>query len=477
MLGLEVGLMVDPSQLHLATRVELDELSSDLPRPRLANPPVKGTLSDMTSPLASCWQAPAHLEKQSRPPLFGTKPRQNQPMTTNVGPPSHEALASDLAKLQLKGLTQLRTLWVPALTAASQIVITDDTMSEAAAIEETVRQAVEKIADRTQPVEFSGRIEAEPWASAIGCLFGFEPGTRGLSSRERREKAGDRIGKSAVTVARRYQTSMFVQVADQILAFCAEQAMRDARVRRDPSHSQLAVSWLERFEAYSSVGQAALALAAELTAYRWTLIEANARQPDERAEKAVRYAQAALYRYAVFDWTVERRMNDRYGGLWLFSSFDTETTAVDAVYRITWYVRVFDAKDDSWLRSALEQTPGRELYGFLEYLENDETGKRLYEKWLNWLTACECTWRDDALADEAERFPTWRHHAPGITETCQVHNVIAYCNTYCDLVEADFLKIADWYHLEPFDRRLPQTVTGSRLYLEEKRKQGQKETP
>jgi hypothetical protein len=62
-----------------------------------------------------------------------------------------------------------------------------------------------------------------------------------------------------------------------------------------------------------------------------------------------------------------------------------------------------------------------------------------------------CTWTEPPDS-ELEYFPTRRHH-DGIADDCQVHRVIEACAVYCDVIDRDWRKIADWYHLDDQVRR------------------------
>ena len=60
----------------------------------------------------------------------------------------------------------------------------------------------------------------------------------------------------------------------------------------------------------------------------------------------------------------------------MLSEPDIETAVSDAVYRISWHVNPFNERDQSFLRTVIDETPNQELHGFLERLASTELGKR-----------------------------------------------------------------------------------------------------
>lgn len=99
----------------------------------------------------------------------------------------------------------------------------------------------------------------------------------------------------------------------------------------------------------------------------------------------------------------------------------------------------------------IQDTPNQELHGFIERLAATEIGQATHREWQEWVATCECVWTPDTLSDE-ENFPTRRHHE-GIREHCHIHGVIEACGDYLDLIDQDWRKIADWYHIDESVRR------------------------
>ena len=360
--------------------------------------------------------------------------------------PEHKVIARELGTLREKGLTKLRSLALPELSRVSRLVVDDERADEVVAIEATLRQAVE-------------RLGGGSYGEGTGLLFGLVGGARNLGPRERREKAADELGMSAETLRTAHQKSIVSDVATQVLALVADQRRREARTqleRRHPAESRLAVEWVERFEAYYRLWTPAYALAADLTAYRSTLLEAD--RPYDRApgtsgpddpgytqeEQAEGYARFALYRYATFELILHQFMT-RYGGLWLLSSHAAEKTVEDSIYRIAWHISPFNERDQSWLRSAAHDTRNQGAHGFLSVVANTETGQARHVEWQQWVATCGCTWPLDE-APEEEYFPTSQSRT-GIDSACQMHQVVSACENYCRTIEDEWSRIADWYHI------------------------------
>lgn len=368
-------------------------------------------------------------------------------MVGKTSAPAHEAVVEDLKLLREAGLAKLRQIKLPDLTAVARIAMVDRELEEAPAIEQALREAI-------------SALDTGEYGDAALALFGLAPGMRARSPRTRREHAAAEINRSADTFARRYEPDLLASVADQMLIMYADQRLREARTkleRRHPAESRLAVQWVERFEAYHRMWTPAWALGADLTAYRLTMMEPD--RPYDRApgtlgsddpghtqeRQAERYARDALYRWAWFQWHL-RQFTLRHGGMWLLSSSEAETTASDAVYAIDWHVTVFNEADQSWLRNAVAQSRDQESSHFHSLLSSTSAGEARLKEWLHWCQECQCVWDTSNVDTDDAHFPTPATHA-GVRESCQMHAVVAACSLYCDLIEDEWDKIADWYHL------------------------------
>lgn len=368
--------------------------------------------------------------------------------TTELSP---GALISDLETLRRAGLAGARHHRLPALQQAAGTVLAASAVSTARKIEELLLLAISEL-------------DQGDYGDAALALFGLDPGGRGKNTKDRREAAAEHLGRRADTFQRSYESDLLADVADRIIGLCEDQQLRDARTqleRRHPAESRLAVQWVERFEAYYRIWTPAWALGAELTAYRSTLLEPDRPYdrepgtfgPDDpgytQEKQAEGYAVYALYRWAWLQWH-QRQFMLQHGGMWLLSTTEAETKAGDLLYEIDWHVTVFNERDQSWLRNLVSQTRGQELDHFQSMLTSTVTGTERLGEWLIWCGACQCTW--DTNADTEGRWPTSATE-PGIAETCQLHKVVAACDVYCALIDDEWLKIADWYHLDATYRR------------------------
>jgi hypothetical protein len=376
--------------------------------------------------------------------------------------PTESELVAELVTLRDEGLPRLRTLELPALAGAARVVTLDDTSPGHVVIENLLRRAV---------IRFGGG----QFGDGAVALFGLDAGTRGLNSRERREIAADAFGRRFETFRRKQEPLLMTELAGQILGLCAEQRTRDTRAALEraesPEASAMPRVWLERFAAYYRIWTVVNALGADLTAYRSTLLDAA--KPYDRVigtagaddpgysqdEQAEGYATFALFHYAHFAWLL-RQFVTLYGGQWLLSDADAESAVAEAVYRIWWH-SPWNERDDSYLRTGVAETPDQEMHGFLERLRSTELGRTTEQAWFEWASTCECSWTVGA-GSEVEYFPTSQHH-PQISDECQLHNVVRACGDYLDLIDRDWTRLADWYHVDERERR---GVSAEALYVD-----------
>ena len=360
--------------------------------------------------------------------------------------PAQDQLVADLKLLREKGLPEIGELDLPALASAARIVLAPDESPDdlAPLIEVLVRRSV-------------GRLGGGKFGDAAQTLFGLDGDTRTTTGGVRRDLAAKRLGVGVRTFRRTHEGPMLEQIAQQIGVLCAEQRQREGRGEMAAEHpvvSGMAVHWIDRFEAYYRIWSPITGIANDLTAYRSSLLEEprpydrrfGAGGPEDpgysQEEQAEGYARFALYHYAAFEWEL-RRFGALHGGLWLLSEPDVESEVSDAVYRISWHVNPYNERDQSYLRTLIDETPGQEMHGFLQRLASTGLGRTTHQEWQEWCASCECVWSLGALAGE---LPVARN-TQGVSEGCQVHQVIAACVDYCRLIDTDWRKIADWYHL------------------------------
>ena len=380
-------------------------------------------------------------------------------MLTAAETPTRDALVADLKVLREKGLLEIDDLHLPALLAAAGLAAVADG-DDAAAVETLVRRVV-------------ARLSGGRYGDALVQLIGLDADTRALTAGVRRINAAEALGCSEKTFRTKHEPAMLNDLARSILVLCAEQRLRDGREQlaaRHPVESQIAVQWIERFEAYYRMWTPIYALGSDLTACRSTLTE-DPRPYDRRfgttgpedegysqEEQAEGYARFALYHYAKFLWEL-RRFGADNGGLWLLSTADVEVAVRDAVYRIGWHVQPLNERDDSYLRTVIDESPHQEMHAFLSRLADTDLGQDIHRQWQEWVATCECTWDAEDVPDEVF-FPTSANTST-ISTDCQLHQVVENCARYCELIDADWTKIADWYQLGD---ELKKGVRAEKLY-------------
>lgn len=365
-------------------------------------------------------------------------------MSGNIAAPAVEVLVAELGQLRAGGLASLRSKPYRELQRAAEHVIDEPSAQPNVKMETLLRKAI-------------SAFDSGSYGDAALALFGLSSGLRASSSARRREEAALCIERTADAFQRRYEADLLADIADQIVTLWTGQELRQTRSeleRRHPAESRLAVHWVERFEAYNRLWTPAWALAADLTAYRATLLDPD-RPYDQRGgdgvlvysqeEQADGYAVSALYRWSWFQWQLRQFML-QHGGMWLLSSTEAETKVADLVYEIGWHVTVYNERDHSWLRNAVAQSSGQELDHFISLLNGTTTGTERLREWRDWCAECRCSW-DAASVRDDERFPT-SATATDVSADCEVHQVVQAAILFCTLIEAEWLRIADWYHLD-----------------------------
>jgi hypothetical protein len=340
--------------------------------------------------------------------------------------PAYADLLADLKRVRERGLGKLRTYRVDALRAAC--VVTDlsiTTEQEPAAIETLLRKAIESLGGGGQ-------------ADAAEYSLGLIGGTKLWPAAERRKRAAEAYGISVDRFRKAYELQIMEQIAEGILAACRETHMRRARLqleRRHPADSRLAVQWVERFEGYYRIWTPVWKLAADIEAtiatYREPPMDHLPWDPDsveayDPVDQARGYARYALHAYAWYQLEL-RKFMIKHGGLWLLSDAAAELQASDAIYRIGWH-NPLNEEDDSWLRRHLADARHEEQDHFKQLLLNTSAGSAIHDEWQDYIASCHCPTLDEPKPD------------------CQPHTVIAASKEYCDLIDNEWLKIADWYH-------------------------------
>lgn len=284
--------------------------------------------------------------------------------------------------------------------------------------------------------------------------FGLIEGMGLWSSRQRRERAAGVIDRSSETFRKKREKEILALVAEGVLAECQTAKMRqthaDMAAHRHPADSRLAVQWVERFEAYYTIWTPVSALAADLeTAFLCTKEQPQDHAPWDETDstpydpiaQAMEYVDDALYDFAAVELAI-RRFTIEHGGMWLLSDSDTEYQVADTVYQIEWHNNLNRA-ERSWLRRQLASTSRQEDEAFLTSIRNTTEGTKIITKWRHLFElATTCTTKEQRAAD-------------------QIWLTLEACHTYMELIDQDWLRIADWYR--PGTTR-PKTHEATELY-------------
>lgn len=363
-------------------------------------------------------------------------------MVGNIRVPGYEDLVRDLIQVRERGIGRLRGLKVPALADVARIVAsTDISGTEPAAIVTVLRSAVDTLG--------GGSLQ-----ESAEYLLGLYPGTALWSGKMRRDEAAQLYGLTSESFRKKPEKALLGQIAEAVLASCHDAQLRQARLdmeqRRHPADSRLAVQWVERFEAYYRIWTPAYALGENLQAALDTYLEEPSDHlpwdPDSKVAydpvgQARGYARSALYNLAQFHLELKRFMS-KHGGLWLLSDADVELNVSDAVYRIGWHNSLHD-EDESFLRRHLADSRHEEVDHFWNVIQGFPQGLRIHDLWQDMVRG-----GVGMTTDEQK-------------EASQVWLTIAACRDYVQMIDDDWLRIADWYRPESSPNR---TLNGAGLY-------------
>ena len=126
----------------------------------------------------------------------------------------------------------------------------------------------------------------------------------------------------------------------------------------------------------------------------------------------------------------------------MLSDAETEQEVADAVYRIGWHASI-DDDDESWLRRQLADSRHEETEHFWNVARSFKDGLRIHDQWQDLVHQGAGLESDEAKV------------------ACQVWLTIAACHDYCNMIDADWLKIADWYRPGSVPKR---GTSGKTLY-------------
>ncbi len=382
--------------------------------------------------------------------------------------PDFADVVKDLKHVRERGIMKLGFLDLPALEAAVRASgrVECDRNVGPPEIESLIRDAL---------VQFeSGHFNDAPLV-----MFGLLDGTRGYPPPELRTQAADLAGVSRNRFRNSHELVIIDEVAKTILRHCHEHQLRMSALdmeRRLPTSSRLAVSWIERFEAYYAMWTPIFATAAAISAYRSTMVEEDrpwdreptVEEPDGYTQElqAEGYGSQALFFLAEYLAELQR-FKTRFGGHWILSSKHADSDLADAAYLVH-YRAPFSDRENSFLRKKYYEVAGI-LDDFREFEDTDPTFTDLHETWQRFLLTCRCSWSDQQPVKRGH-FHTSRTES-GIDEDCQPHQIIKAANDYCTIVDYEWDQIADWYHIGEARRT---GVDGAVLYEDLKRRTKQR---
>jgi hypothetical protein len=341
------------------------------------------------------------------------------------GPSTPDEVAADLRRALRTGVTAKALAVCPAVLALSVVhgkSASDHPHDLAAAAHGLLREVV----------VFADGERNGPAAT----LLGLATGTRGTLLKHRRQLVADQLFISVAHLRTSEREIALIEgVAEELYALDSAYRLRHkhrTQREREPPRSRLGVDWLDRHQAYRRV---------------WTPVEAMRRdvvvllgllQDESQHSSIVERLILITWRYAQFITELERFVID-YGGLWLLADVESEVAAAQAVQRLTFLVPLGEA-DDSWLRLSLLDSESGELEPFADRIEREDAGQEVLGAWLEWAKVFACTTGCDPSV-------------PG----CRVHQWLEAADELSELLDADWLAVADWYRLtEPQSSRASQ---------------------
>lgn len=342
--------------------------------------------------------------------------------------PDYEAVLADLKNVREHGIGRLRQLTLPALQEASRATgHSEGGGATPAALRALLTDAVDRLGGGTMQdcAEYS---------------LGLAPDTALWTAARRRAEAARVWGSHPDTFRKTTERDILGQIAEAILDLAHTARMRETKLAmeaRHPADSRLAVQWVTRFEAYYRIWTPVYALAADLEAALATRKEPAGPHapwdPDGREgtgpwdpeDEADGYALYALYHYASYQLELKRFMST-HGGLWLASSRDNEQAIADAIYEVGWH-NSLNEEQDAWLRRHLADSAHQELDHFKRLILATSVGESIYREWTAWMRLCDCS------------------NPEALEKACQVHACISAAHRYCELIDDEWDRIADWY--------------------------------
>lgn len=285
--------------------------------------------------------------------------------------------------------------------------------------------------------EACARVDGER-DGAVATLLGVAEGMRGVKLMRRRQKAAERIPASKDHFRKFKENDLLLAVGEDLVTLDSTFQARlnqDAQIP-EATESRLKINWLARHEAYQRIWSPVSALRGDLVillGYLRQNVAAGVELEQTTDQSPVPWPDIAdrgmnlMWRRAQFTSAVERFTED-FGGLWLLSDPNQESRAAEAIHKLNAGGPGGDA-DDSWLRLRLTEAKNGELDDFMNVVYANEHGTEVLRMFLDWAARCKCSLDENA--------------AP--RTTCNVHQWLAACDEYIDLISEDWDKVADYY--------------------------------
>lgn len=330
--------------------------------------------------------------------------------------PSREELMSELASQLRLGITTKTLLGCPTILGLAVVranAASDDEQDRAVAARELLGQLALKVdGERNGPV---------------ATLLGMATATRGSLLKDRRELVAGQLYISPAHLRTSGREGRLMEaLADELYAADSGYRRRQ-RHRLTPEQaapdSRLGINWLERHQAYRRVWTPLYAMRNDV----WVLLKFLREAAD--GHDTVDRLMNIAWRWAQFQTELARFLAD-YGGLWLLADVDSEYAAADAIQQAEFLVPLGET-DDSWLRLILKGSEQGELDRFIDRMKSEEQGLEVLAVLDTWAKKCPCS----LIKPDPDN--------------CPVHRWIAAVDEFTQLINEDWLAVADWYRLDP----------------------------
>jgi hypothetical protein len=308
--------------------------------------------------------------------------------------PALKDLVADLRRMVTLGIGRLPdSVELPVLfelRSVRQEVVGSSALNIVVAAERLVGRAIESFAGTA----------AHP---VLVRLFGLSPELNAALAKQRRRAAADKARANPDTFVRHDEPRYLQLLARRIFEFETEARLLSERLGPPPDAAEVKASWLERFRRYQRIAvilrQLRLELIAVLLTYR----------QDFGGTSQVDALDSTLWFMARFLSEVEAFARDM-DGVWMMPEPAADNEAKSAIELTIWN-QPFNERGRSWLRTAIAQVPGGELFDFAKRVHDGPDGNELLGLWEQWLETCKCDpdqpaedCRPHRVIDQAERF-------------------------------------------------------------------------